>query len=376
MEQLNQSANQIWLELNHNPACFKSRLSRLLWICYPIIFLHAYLKILIWVTLGCLLACSIVGQIDNFVAWIRWMPPWAALLVFISPSRQITIPQRQIRLQPSQCPKLFSALRQLNRHLGKPMPTIFLSDTPQALAIHVPRFAFFGWCRPHLEIGLQALLVLSPYQLNGMLASAFAHLANPVDRTHARTVLTLTQLSEFLVWINRFAHPRWVQSLNRLLTQIVACQLALQHATVLEADRRASAWIGKKATATGLTGSCLFDIWLSQQFWRPWLAMNRGCPVTGLTPFVDLYGFCSHYPFTREELLAESVHQLKEASGITTRRPTLGQRLAALGAPIDWELPTGPCAAECWFGVELPRLLAAMDDQWRKTRGRAIKRAW
>lgn len=366
MERLKQSANKLWLELNRNPARFKSRLSKLLWLGYPIIFLHAYLRHLIWVTLGCLLACVIVGQIDHVVSWIGWMPPWAALLVFITPPRHVKTRQQQIRLQLSQYPKLFSALRQLNRHQGKPMPTIFLSDTSQALAVHVPRFVFFGWRRPQLEIGLQALLVLSPYQLHGMLASAFAHLSDPAGRANGRALATLSRLSKFLVWFNCFTHSRWVQKLNGLLTQTVSCQLVLQHATVFAADRRASARISKKSVAQGIAGSCLFEIWLSQHFWRPWLAMNRGCSVAGLTPFVDLYDFCSHYPFTREELLAEAVHQLKDAPGILTRRPTLGQRLAALDAPIDWELPVGPCAAEWWFGDDLPSLLAEMDAQWRK----------
>lgn len=372
MEQLNDLTDQAWLELNQNPARFKRRLARLLWFCYPFIFLQAYLKSLTWVTLGCLLGWSVVGQIDYFADFMGWMMLWAALLAFIAPARQSKTQQCRIRLQQAQYPKLFDLFQQINRHRGKPMPTVFLSDTAQALAVHVPRFAFFGWRRPQLEIGLQALLVLSPYQFQGMLAPAFAHLANPDDKTHTRALLILTQLSQFLAWITHFTHPHWSQRLNSLFMQLVACELVLQHATVFAADRRASDWIGKNTTATGVTGSYLFYIWLNQHFWRPWLAMNRNYPGTGLTPFTDLHGFCSNYRFTREELFSEAEHQLKVTPNITTRRPTLSQRLAAMDITINWEIPVGPSAAEWSFGADLPSLLTAMDGKWRKTRGQVI----
>lgn len=204
-------------------------------------------------------------------------------------------------LETQRCPQLIAELAQFNRKRNiKRIPKVFLSDWSNGVAIHTPRFDFFGWRKPELEIGLESMLVLSPYQIRGLLAHEWGHLSNPDEQVSVRLMLRLHQVSSLFKLLAKYKISWPAKSLERYLIDLLASFQALRRTNEYSADRIAAELVGKQAAARSLIGCSIFGNWVGEHYWKPLLAMTRHMPTPDVVPYACLYDFCRSHRFTAE----------------------------------------------------------------------------
>ncbi|MDD5037478.1 MAG: M48 family metalloprotease [Methylococcaceae bacterium] len=358
-----------WEELQQTPAEFMRNTSRLMRTAYIFMFLVGFVWNLMLVSLGVTIGLTWADKLEDFFKFMPYLIVFAALLSATSNNWFKDLGQSKVRIEVTarRCPSLFAELAHLNQtHDIGCLPKVFITDCHNGYAIRIPRFRLFGWYPPVMEIGLSLMLVMSPHQMRGLLAHEWGHFSNPPETLRARLRFVSCHLSASLLWLGKLRLSGFLRPMERYVMKLQANNLALRHYNEYAADRVAAELVGNHLAAQSLVGVYVFGEWIGEYYWKPLMEMTRYLPDPVPSPYTGLYDFCRNYRFDSRDLMPLAKSELRRISRGSESHPALGERLAALEALPEWELPEGPCAAECWLGEHLPAILEDIDRQWVK----------
>lgn len=356
-------------QLNSDPQQFVDEASRLIRISYGYIFLAEFILSLTYITSGVFTGLLLFNGLEHFSSFLPYFIPVAILAALFStnPLKRLGQDKVRIRLNENNCPGLFAELAAFNaqQNIGR-LPKVFLTDTGNGKAGFIPHFNFLRIHSPILMIGLECLLVMSSDQIRGLLAHEWGHLSNPLQRLATRLTHALITLACYEWVLTKLRFHSFQKKVTTLTIQLAAYDSALRYNNEYAADRIAAELVGSHMAGQSLMGTAVFNAWFGENYWKPLTDMTRHLANPNVSPYRDLYDYCRQYRFSQEELMATIQPGLKAISVVTDTHPSLGERLEAIQAAQAWTLPTGPCAAESWFGDALPMVMETMDQHWRK----------
>jgi Zn-dependent protease with chaperone function/predicted Zn-dependent protease len=255
-----------------------------------------------------------------------------------------------IALTRQDAPELFELLDRLRRALKAPaVRRVLLTSDFTAAVVQIPRLGFLGWCRNDLVLGLPLMQVLSPPQLDAVVALEFGHLS----RAHGgmagwiyRVRITWDRLVGAM-----HAHRRWGAILfERFLGWYVpyfnAYSFVLAREQEYEADAQAARLAGSIPAREALVTLAVVGRFLDRSFWPALdrLTVKQATPPK--SPLEDLARTVKTGmpPDDARRWLKEEMSRL---TGYADTHPSLKDRLAALAKESKrtgdpWDLETWP----------------------------------
>lgn len=304
---------------------------------------------------------------------------WAVLRALRVPS----VPPEGRVLERHEAPELLAELARLQTRLraGR-FHRVLLTADCNASVVPVPRLGVLGWPRQFLVLGLPLLDSLSPAEMRAVLAHELAHLS----RRHGRLGHWLYRLRRS--WerlLEPLAQPRppGEVSLRPALRLFVrwfwprfnARAFVFSRASEYEADALAAELAGTEPTAAALRRIALCGQYAAERFWpEVWLRTQEHAepPAGIMTELRDRLATA----LTNEDaqrLLAQCLHTITTNADT---HPCLTDRLRALGTlspdpahEASGLLPSGPTAAEAWFGASLAAVRQGVEQHWRRACG-------
>lgn len=242
-----------------------------------------------------------------------------------------------VQVEPQEAPELFEALARLQKALKAPaIDAVRVADGFEATIVTAPRTGPFGE-RHELVLGWALLCALEPRRLWAVIAHEFAHLRGAPDRFSAwiyRSRVAWTRVQRHFqqaegpaAWVLRRFFDWYAPRLNALT-------FALARQDDHEADRLA----GRLCTP-GVVAQAMLELeikrrWFQDEYWRDlWrraASQERPDPL----PYSAMRRRVRRGPEEAEarEALRRALAQRREHDD---PHPTLQQRLAALGAPVE-----------------------------------------
>lgn len=278
------------------------------------------------------------------------------------------------RLRAQEAPALFEEIERVRSALNaKPVHEVVLTPEFNAAVTQIPRLGLFGWPRRYLILGLPLLASLPPYQFRAVLAHEFAHLA----ANHAR----------FGNWIYRVrqAWHRILQALEanqspatRMLTRFLAWytpyfnaySFVLARAHEYHADRESARVTGTQDAADALVAVYSRGEYLDSTFWNAFYRRADDHAQPPARPFVEYVDGLRNVPAESAESAMAAA--LARRTGLDDTHPSLGERLAALGAEARPVAGFQISAAHKLLGDLRVSLLDEFDRAWRES----LTEAW
>ncbi len=295
-------------------------------------------------------------------AWVVLFLIPAALLILASWVR-FEQPDGQ-PVSVADAPELFALIEKVRSYLKAPaIDAVYLTDTFAAKAVQRPSRGLFGGYRNEIVIGLPLLQSVSKAEAAVLIAHELGHLSGRAGDKAAvvhRARLTWQQILE--------RQPRQPLVLRLAFSPLVqwfapgflAQSAATERATEFAADRYAAEIAGADIVASALQRLSIAEAFLGE-YWSRVAEEPITSPEPSLQPHREMANFL---PRMTEWELAEDVLDAELAKSGDEARPSLAERIAALG--VDPSLP-GPVAvsAEGLLGPSLNRMLTVFDTAWR-----------
>jgi len=159
-------------EARNHPARYRRRVIALAFAGY------AYLGFILALLSG-LFALALLSVIYLQALGIKLAFVIGAFLWFVVSSLWVRLlPPEGIKVTAREAPELLAVVERLQTALGAPpFHEVVIDGNYNASVVQVPRLGVFGWYRNYLTIGLPLMKVLTPEQLEAVIAHELGHLA-------------------------------------------------------------------------------------------------------------------------------------------------------------------------------------------------------
>ncbi|MES2707726.1 MAG: M48 family metalloprotease [Verrucomicrobiota bacterium] len=270
-------------------------------------------------------------------------------------------------------PRLMAEIARLRAAVGaRPVFRVLLTPDCNAGVCEVPRFAFIGWPKNYLILGLPVMDELTPDEFRAVLAHEFAHLS----RRHGRSggwIYRLRRTWErvFEKWetgpASRGLARRSVRGWVRWWwPRFNARAFVLSRLCEYEADRAAARLTAPAHVAAGLLRIKVLAALINGPAHR--LLLQKA--AADAVPMPDYTAFLRRQRVS-PEWREEAARAARDAWLIPTRNqdthPSLTDRARSVGAVLetaDIPEPVPVSAAREFLGVELDRFRAEIDALW------------
>jgi len=261
-------------------------------------------------------------------------------------------------------PELFALIEQVRSYLKAPaIDAVYLTDSFSVKAVQQPSRGLFGGYRSQIVIGLPLLQSVSKAEAAVLLAHELGHLSGRAG-DQAATVHRAR-----LIWQHIVARqPRQPWVLRLVFSPVIWCfaddflaqSAATERTAEFAADRYAAEIAGAATVASALQRLSIAQAFL-REYWSRVAEEPVIAPEPHLQPHREMANFL---PRMTEWELAEAVLQAELAISGDPCRPSLAERLVALG--VEPGLP-GPVAVSAagLLGPSLGRMLTIFDATWR-----------
>lgn len=278
-------------------------------------------------------------------------------------------PPEGIRLDRRQASALFESIERLRVALAAPpFHEVLLTDDFNAAVVQRPRFGLFGGSRNYLLLGLPLMKAMSVPQFEAVLAHELGHLS----RNHARMSnwiyrqrLRWAQLAGLFEGRKDWASLLVVPFLKRYAPYFSAYSFPLARASEYEADATSAQLTSPAAAAQALTSVNVVGSYLQERFWPRIHQQADELPQPQFSPYGDIgLQLAQGLDETAVRNWLETAMQRQTSSADT--HPALADRLRAIGASPDLQLPTPAAAADQLLGSAREALTADFDERWRQ----------
>jgi Zn-dependent protease with chaperone function len=333
---------------------------------------YAYIALVV-VVLVAVPALLLIGLLDRrpFVALAAIFVgvPLILLVRKAVPALFFRIPPPDgVRVTAVDAPLLFDAVERTRQAVRAPhVHDILIIGNFNASAVQQARFGIF-WPRNYLLIGFPLFATLSPDQMRAVIAHELAHLSRShgrVSRLVYRLRLSWTRLLEALdMSTPTFALVLFRWYAPRLHAHSTA--LARRHEFVV--DRLAAQVAGADAAAATIVALGVVGHLYEDALWTEVSRDEADVPGPYSRPQPDVWSLVAT---EGEARLASLVSQTTE---LWDTHPSLGERLAAIGATP--RIPARPdrVAGEVWLGAQMATIAARLDEQWTAARNHGWRR--
>ena len=261
-------------------------------------------------------------------------------------------------------PELFALIEKVRSYLKAPaIDAVYLTNTFAAKAVQRPSRGLFGGYRNEIVIGLPLLQSVSKAEAAVLIAHELGHLSGRAGEKAAvvhRARLTWQHILE--------RQPRQPLVLRLAFAPIVswfapgflAQSAATERDAEFVADRYAAEIAGAETLASALQRLSIAEAFLGE-YWARVAEEPVTSPEPALQPHREMANFL---PRMTEWELAEDVLEADLVKPGEDARPSLGERLAALGVAPSLPAPVA-VSAEGLLGPSLNRMLKTFDETWR-----------
>ncbi|MGE5743231.1 MAG: M48 family metalloprotease [Gemmatimonadota bacterium] len=309
--------------------------------------------------------------------------PLATQMSMVLRALWVRIPTPEgIAVTAAQAPPLFAMLDRLRTQAHGPrIHVVLLGPELNASIVQVPRLGVLGWQRNYLLLGIPLMQLLSPQELEAVVAHEIGHLVGAhgrwgvwLYRQRQSWIRLLQQLeaqqqlanSEFLDF------SRWYAPLFNAYTFVMA------RAHEYEADQLSARVVGSRVAANALVRIETRIRWSAQVYWEEIRRRVR----TEASPPDAVYSDQAHRGRSPHETDRTFLAQSLEAeTGHLDTHPSLRARLAALGEEPALPPPFERSSAQEFLGQALAELEGRINrswydwavDDWRRTHGIAVR---
>lgn len=255
-----------------------------------------------------------------------------------------------IAITKQDAPELFELLDRLRRALKAPaVHRVLLTSDFTAVVVQTPRLGFLGWYRNDLVLGLPLMQVLSPPQLDAVVAHEFAHLSRAHRRVAGwiyRVRLTWDRLAGAMRARHQWGAILFERFLGWYVPYLNAYSFVLAREQEYEADAQAARLAGSIPAREALVILAVVGRFLDRSFWP---ALDRLTVKQATPPKSPLKDLARAFktgmpPDDAQRWLKEEMSRL---TGYADPHPSLKDRLAFLAKESKrtgdpWDLETWP----------------------------------
>ena len=277
------------------------------------------------------------------------------------------LPPEGIKVTAREAPELLAVVERLRKALdAPPFHEVVIDGNYNASVVQVPRLGIFGWYRNYLTIGLPLMKVLTPAQMEAVIAHELGHLAGG----HGRMSNWIYRLR--LGW-GRLLHAlETSQSRGTFLFKpfftryepyFHAYSFPLARANEYEADAAAARLTSTRSMATALATVEVMGAYMEKRFWPSVQEQIAEQPRPSFRPAADLdKRLAAGVAAEEEKEWLESA--LKRPTTVADTHPSLSDRLAAINEPAAIERPAPGQGADRLLGGSLDGIVQRLDEQW------------
>jgi Zn-dependent protease with chaperone function len=277
-------------------------------------------------------------------------------------------PPDGVRVTAADAPLLFAEMERTRQAVRAPrVHEVHISGDFNASAVQLARFGIF-WPRNYLLIGLPLFATLSPAQMRAVIAHELAHLS----RSHGRVSLLVYRLRwswARLLDALDMSTPTFALVLFRWYApRLHAHSTALARRHELVVDRLAAQVAGTDAAAETILALGVVGPLYEDALWTDVSRDEAESPGPYSRPQPDVWSLVA----TEGEARLASL--VSETTGLGDSHPSLGERLAAIGATP--RIPARPDRAvgDVWLGAQMATIAARLDEQWTAARNDGWRR--
>jgi Zn-dependent protease with chaperone function len=328
---------------------------------------YAYLAFVLALLLG-LTALALLSIAYLKILGVKLAIAIGAFLWFVMKALWVRIPAPEgITVGKRDAPKLIDMVERLTTALHAPaFHTIIIDNRLNASVVQVPRLGIFGWHRNYLTVGLPMMQVLTPQQLEAVIAHELGHLAGGHGRLSNwiyRLRFGWERLLQALTFQRSFATFLFKPFFTRYAPYFHAYSFPLARANEYEADAASARLTSTRSAAAALTTVEVMGAYLEKEFWPSLHKEVADLPRPNFRPASVLSErLAAGVPAEAEkEWLAGA---LQRKSTIDDTHPSLSDRLAAIGEAPLIEHPAPGMAADQLLGASREKIARQLDDQW------------